>query len=200
MRPARSLALITALIALAAILLQLRVDIDRSGDPVAVALWSMARYFTILTNALVVVVLGRAGLTGRMPPALTAGGLTAWILLVGIVYHLLLARPLTPFSLAWWADHGLHTAVPSLALIWWLVFAPKSGLRPDAPARWLIWPVGYTVYVLTRGLIDGRYPYFFFDIGRFGIAQVAINSAGLALGFFLAGHLLRLVAKAIARG
>jgi hypothetical protein len=198
MSNARRLCLISAVVGLAALVLRVRIDMG-VDEHLLSTLWRMARFFTILTNSLVVAVLSHAALTGRMPNASLSGAITAWILLVGIVHHVLLANDHQTFSADWWADQGLHTAVPALVTLWWLLFAPKVGIRLSAPARWLAWPVAYFVYVLVRGAADGRYPYFFFDVSRYGYLRVLENGVGLAVGFFLASHVLRLVGWLIAR-
>ena len=55
------------------------------------------------------------------------------------------------------------------------------------------------VYALIRGLITGSYPYFFFDIGRFGFGTVLLYCAGLVAVFALCGLVLWAVARAISR-
>jgi hypothetical protein len=74
--------------------------------------------------------------------------------------------------------------------LWWLFFAPRAKLRWSAPVLWAIYPLGYFIYVLARGHMDGRYPYPFIDVARLGWVQTALNAGGIALGFILAGYLL----------
>lgn len=144
-------------------------------------LWSMARFFTILTNGLVAGVMLALAARRKVPLDVVMTAVLG-IVLVGVVYQTLL-RPPAPFhGLRWWTDATLHGAVPVSCLLWFLAFGPRR-LSPGRIPSWLVWPVAYCVYALARGSFDGRYPYFFVDIGRFGAAQVVLNIAGLAVVF-----------------
>jgi hypothetical protein len=74
--------------------------------------------------------------------------------------------------------------------LWWLFFAPRKGIKWDAPIQWGAYPLIYFAYALVRGHIDGRYPYPFMDVGRLGWVQTLINAGGIALAFIIAGFLL----------
>jgi hypothetical protein len=136
---------------------------------------------------------------GAAPSSAWLAGLTLWIIIVAIVYHLLLARLWAPAGLAWWADQGLHSAVPVLVTLWWLQFAPKPGLRVGHAALWLAWPLLYTAYALVRGTLTGRYPYPFLDVTTIGYDGVALNGIGLTVAFFLGGLAMVGSAKALTR-
>ena len=114
-----------------------------------------------------------------------------------MVYHALLSRDLS--GLRWWTDLGQHSAVPVAVVLWWLAFAPKHGLGPRHAVLWLSWPLVYVAYVLVRGTVDGRHPYFFVDPGRLGWDGVALWSAGLGVGFWLAGLGVVLLARRLGR-
>ncbi|MCB1387981.1 MAG: Pr6Pr family membrane protein [Rhodobacteraceae bacterium] len=191
---ARTAAAAVALLAAAALVAQF---IDSGTNPdladPLIRLWRLGRYFTILTNTLVAFSFAAIAL-GRHPGDSWVAGVLLSIGMVGLVYHTLLA-PEVPFEgLEFWADLGLHTLVPLAVLGWWLVWGGKA-LRPGQVPWWLLWPAGYCAYALVRGLIDGRYPYFFLDIGRFGLARVALNVAGMVLAFYLAGLVLLVLAR-----
>ena len=160
-------------------------------------LWYVARYFTILTNGLIAVSFLAIGL-GRRPGAVWTGGLVLWILITGIVYHLLLAG-VQPNRLAWWADVLLHSVSPVLVTLWWVVFAPKTGVGLGGALSWLLWPALYCGYALLRGLGDGVFPYFFLDPGRVGWSGV-LAWIGLLLVAFALGALVVLgMARVIER-
>lgn len=150
-------------------------------------LWRQARYFTYLTSVLVAGAFARFALFGRASVT-AAAGLMLWSASVGGVYHVLLARDLT--GLAFWSDHGLHTALPLAVILWWIACAPKAGLRPRDAARWLIWPGLYALYALIRGAVDGRHPYVFLDPPLIGWPLVGLYSGALALAFWGAGLVL----------
>lgn len=144
-------------------------------------LWVLAGYFTVLTNALVAVHMLAITKNWQISSS-RAAGLVVAIAMVGIVYHLVLAQLWNPVGLAWWADQGLHTAVPLATLAWWLAFAPKSVRRVDVP-KWLIWPLIYCIYAVIRGSATGFWPYPFLDVDQLGQIRVAINITGLIMAF-----------------
>lgn len=195
---ARILATVIALTAVAALALQFRMAEGAGTRPAGTATWWwLAGYFTILTN-LGVALLMAATMLGARTSARLQGGLVLSITVVGIVYHLILARLWAPQGVAWWADQGLHTAVPILMLIWWLGFGDKRVTPRDLPA-WLIWPALYASYALTRGALTGFWPYPFLDADKLGWQQVALNSAGMVLGFAVLGLALIALARASVR-
>ncbi|MDZ4391830.1 Pr6Pr family membrane protein [Cypionkella sp.] len=142
-------------------------------------IWAMAAYFTILTNALLVVHL-LAITKGWQMSASRAAGLLLAISAVGIIYHALLGNQFPTDGLGWWADLGLHTVMPLGYTLWWLGFAPKALPWRDVP-HWLIWPVIYTGYALIRGHLTGQWPYPFLNADSLGWAHVARN-LGVLLG------------------
>lgn len=191
-------ALAVTLIAYAALAAQAVVTWRLTGQ-VWATLWSLVGYFTVLTNLLVAVSYRLMMARGRTLSAGWLGGLTLWIALVGVVYHLLLARLWSPEGLGWWADQGLHSAVPVLTALWWALFAPKSGLTLRHPTLWLAWPLGFVAYALIRGGATGFYPYPFIDVAALGYAKVGLNAAGLALAFWIGGAGLVLLARGLQR-
>jgi hypothetical protein len=195
---ARFAAFLVALVALVALATQLVLSTEHNGG-ILPALWILVRYFTILTNLLVAVTFSAMALSGRAPGAGWLTGLTLWILIVGIVYHALLARLFHPVGIDWWTDQGLHTADPLLAALWWLIFAPKHGLGLKHAVWWLGWPLAYVAYALIRSPLEGIYPYFFIDVSALGPARVALNSAGLTFAFFVGGLAMVGTAKALTR-
>lgn len=194
---ARLLAACLALVAFGAVITEyLLMDPARPGlgDPVS-RLWVLLRYFTILSNLLLGGVMLAVAL-GRRPGPDWLATATLAIGMVGLIYHTLLQQNLV--GLAWWNDHALHTVTPLGAAIWWLGFG-GHGLSLSRLWVWLCWPFGYCLYAMGRGQIDGIYPYFFLDIGRYGVTQVALNIGGLVAAFALAGIALWLIARILGR-
>ena len=152
-------------------------------------LWTLARFFTIISNLALAIAM-TAVAAGKRPSPLLLGGLTLAILLVGIVYRTLLAglHPLAGLPLV--ANILLHDVSPIAMAAYWLLFVPRGRLRPSAPWWWVLFPTGYFLYVLARGHFDGHYPYPFIDVSKLGWTQVAINAAGIAFAFVLAGFAL----------
>jgi len=152
-------------------------------------LWSLGRFFTILTNLLVAVTMTWVAV-GKKVSVNFIGGVTLAIILVGVVYVTLLQglRVLTGAHLL--ADTLLHKVSPILTALWWVFFAPRAKLRYSAAFWWIAYPLSYLIYVLARGQLDHKYPYPFLDVARIGWTQTALNIGGIAVGFVLAGLLL----------
>jgi hypothetical protein len=185
--------LATALVALTA-WVGLAVQLDASAGltgSVPAALWAMLRFFTVIANLLVALSFTGLALGLRRAGALfLLGGVTLAILLVGIVYGLLLNGLLDLSGGARLADTLLHKVTPILVPFWWLVFAPKGGLRPRDPLLWALLPLAYFAYALARAAADGLYPYPFMNVARLGWGQTLLNALLMAAGFLAAGALL----------
>ncbi|WP_284177140.1 Pr6Pr family membrane protein [Rhabdaerophilum sp. SD176] len=168
------------------------------------ALWVFLGFYTILTNLLVTACC-LARLIGPWPafwpePGRALAGLALQIGLVGLVYHLLLSDLWAPAGLHFWADQGVHTAVPLLFVAYWALFAPKAALVWRDSLRWLLYPAGYFVYALVRGAADGWYPYPFLDVGRLGYGPVLANGLGIAVILFAAGLGMVAVSRVLPAG
>ncbi len=195
----RAVVLVLGSLALGSLALQFAASLpENNGSPLATA-WSMARFFTILTNGIVAATYLRIGLTGRWVSASWLTGVTLWIAVVGLVYHALLAATHNPVGLGAISNVGLHTVVPLGTALVWVILAPKDGLRVADAAYWAIYPVIYALYALGRGLIDGTFPYFFLDPGRIGWGGVALYIAGLGALFLCLGLALIQGAKRLPR-
>ncbi|MEO8243940.1 MAG: Pr6Pr family membrane protein [bacterium] len=164
-----------------------------ADQDLATKLWFMAGYFTILTNVLIGLAMIAVVRKWQMSAA-QAAGLLVSIVMVAIVYHLVLARLWSPTGLAWWADQGLHTAVPLATLLWWSVAAPKDVDLRDLP-YWLIWPAAYGIYALIRGYATGFWAYGFLNGDTLGPWALSVNIAGFLLGFAVLGLVVLAVAR-----
>lgn len=186
-RVAAAVVAVTAWVGLA---IQFHASTELVGSAGA-ALWFMLRYFTVIANLLVAVVLTAlaAGLPRARSPALL-GGVTVAILLVGIVYGLLLRGLVELSGGAQLADTLLHRVTPVMVALFWLVCVPKGGLRRRDPLLWAILPTAYFAYALTRGAFEGRYAYPFMDVAELGWTRTAVNAALMAAGFLIGGAAL----------
>lgn len=187
-RPARRTALMIALLSALSVGAQLVHLNAVRAEPLLATAAEMARYFTILTHALVIVtfaLVSRPMRDGVPEPWLAA--LTLSAVMLGLVYHILLADLVDFTGLGWWADHGLHTLSPAALALWWLIHAPKRHLDfADLPI-FALWPSIYAAYALARGARDGIYPYPFIDLTTISAAAAAINMAVLLVVFLLGG-------------
>ncbi len=194
----RLFAAVIAIIGWSALALQLSLTLGiviGQGRSAGAGLWLFLGYFTVLTNILVAVSMSLVALD-RWPggPRPSASALTAVALaitIVGVVYHLLLSGRVPDLSsLGWVADRTMHYLVPVLSLAFWVMFVPKSSFTFADPFLWILYPLGYLIYAMARGNLDGWYPYFFIDVGVIGFARAMLNAAVLsavvlALGFVI---------------
>ena len=119
----------------------------------------------------------------RKPPVLTA--VVVYIVFVGIAYNTLLRHLWTPYGYRALLNELLHTVVPLLCTLYWLLFVPRFQLLLRDCLFWLIYPVGYLLVTLWRGSETDFYPYPFINVSELGYERVLINALLLLLGFFL---------------
>ncbi len=175
-----------------ALLLQLRLTIDGSvanGTTVFGAVVFYLSFFTVLTNILIAAQFSfplwlPRSLLGKWfsrPSVQTASAVN--IVIVGITYNLLLRHVWNPQGLQKLADVLLHDAMPLLYAAYWLLLAPKQGLRWTDALRWLPYPLLYLAYSLVSGAFTGTYPYPFIDVGVLGYGRTLMNAAMLTGAF-----------------
>ena len=117
-------------------------------------------------------------------------GLLLYIIIVGLIYHLILANQWNPQGLEFIADQSLHTVVPILYLFYWIIFSEKEKLSYGSAIKWLEYPIVYVVYSLIRGAITGKYPYFFVDVTKLGYVTTLTNASYVLAAYFILGLLL----------
>lgn len=182
---------LTAAVAVASLLLQYALVLRTPGLAVADATLRYLGYFTILSNigvATVCVALAcgrRTGLAGPVPRAAVA----LFIGITGLIYVTLLAPLWDPQGAQWWADTGLHYAVPVMYLVGWLA-GPHGGLHRGGLLAALAFPAVYLGWALLVGRLSGQYPYPFLDPSALGAALVLRNVLGVAVLFVVSGALL----------
>ena len=152
-------------------------------------LWVLLRFFTVITNLAVAIVMTWVAIGGR-PSAMLLGWITISILLVGVVYMTLLRGLVELSGGALLADTLLHKVSPVATALWWLLFAPRKKLQWKDALIWCLYPLGYFAYALARGHYEHKYPYPFMDVGKLGWTQTLINAGGIAMAFILAGFAL----------
>ncbi|MGW0534215.1 Pr6Pr family membrane protein [Streptomyces sp. NPDC003032] len=192
--------LVAALRALIALVAVTGIVIDLvTGSPQRVL-----SYFTVQSNLLVAVVLGLSAWRawrGRrpLPPWLT-GATLFLIAITGLVHHLVLANGSSGFSMTegpapasphWHAlsNQLLHTVTPLGMALDWLLLTRPGCLRPRYAAGWLLYPLTYLVFALTRGALlppgsTARYPYPFLDVTTHGYTGVLGNATIFGLAFY----------------
>lgn len=148
-------------------------------------------YFTILTNILVALYF-----TSRLTffknttlSKLSKNGnitaITAFILVVGLVYQFLLRGTWQPSGIQKIIDELLHSVIPLYVFLYWLKFATKTDLHSKDILIWLGYPIGYFIYIIIRGHFSGFYPYPFIHVTEIGYPQVLINAVFVTLFLLL---------------
>lgn len=195
---------LVAVIAWCGVLLQLYISLSNAvldGRGVINGLVRYFAYFTILTNIFVVLVatapsLFRQSKLGQWfsTPVVMGCAVTA-ILFVGLAYHVLLRHVWHPEGLQLVADYLLHYITPASLVLFWIAVPPRQSLHKLDPVRWTIYPLGYFVYVLIRGLLGDTYPYYFINVSQIGYSQTIINALALCMVYVILGSLVFALTK-----
>lgn len=194
MRAARTWHLLTALVAFAALALQL-VLVVRGGrvleevhpPSMSLRLLRFVAYFTIQSNLLVLV--SAAGLAvdpGRCTRGFRAlrTATVSGITVTGLVHWFLLRPHLHLHGADLVADKLLHLAVPILAVAGWLAFGPRPRTTLRSSLIATAWPLAWLVVILVDGARTGWYPYPFLDHRQHGWDHVAVVCAGIFVLWF----------------
>lgn len=198
--PAAALALLGAFALLLQYLLSTQLPtVDGRGW--LAGLWLCLGFFTITTNLLVTLALAAAALgpRGRITRFLlrpgTATALAMSIVIVAVIYQVLLHALWHPQGWQWLADMLLHRVMPLLYVLYWWLAVPKAALRWRQIGGWLLYPIGYFVYAMARGAVDGWYPYPFLDVARLGYVRVLLDGIGMLLAFVVVAAVLLALAR-----
>lgn len=175
--------------------------VARSLPDAFVYFWT---FFTHLTNLWLVltyasVVTGWKWLGWFRRPVIMASA-AAFITLVMLYYHFMLAPTLKMEGALAVATWLLHYVAPVLYLAWWALFAPHGVLRFKHIGLMLLPGIGYVAWVLLRGAVVGEYPYDILDAKKFGYGGVAIGVAVLLLAVSIFSVILVFADKQLARG
>jgi hypothetical protein len=119
----------------------------------------------------------------RQPTVVTA--VTVYIVFVGFAYNLLLRHLWTPSGWRMLLNESLHTVVPVLTALYWLLFVPRFHLALRHLLLWLLYPLGYLALTMVRGAFSDFYPYPFIDVGELGYERALINASLLVIAFLM---------------
>jgi hypothetical protein len=78
----------------------------------------------------------------------------------------------------------LHYVTPVLFVLWWLTSGADGRTRWSDISWWMLYPVAYLVYALTRAPLAGEVTYPFLDVAKNGPASVAVSALAIT-GLFL---------------
>lgn len=174
-------------LSLIGLVLQLYVSLQSTKFSKPMLVFNFFSYFTILTN--VIVCLSYIGLFTQhkgfklfyTPNNMAA--ITVYIIVVGAIYNLLLAKLWNPKGLQLIADTLLHTIIPIAYTLHWIFVVKKNALHWSLIGQWVLYPIAYLVYTLIRGAILNWYPYFFIDVSKLGYVAALQNALWVALFF-----------------
>ncbi|MEQ8145483.1 Pr6Pr family membrane protein [Streptomyces sp. OP7] len=191
--------LVLAVVATAAVLIEILL-----GSPTRVL-----SYFVIQSGVLLALVTfasARRAWTARHPlPGAVTGAALLYVVMAGLVHHVLLADASPAFSMtgpasggvSWLepvAAHTLHTVLPVAAVLDWLILTPPARMHLRQAPTWLLYPMAYLAFTLGRGeLLPGspaRYLYPFLDVSRHGYKSVLANGLLVGLAFYAVAVLL----------
>ena len=141
--------------------------------------------FAVALSFSCVAALGRSplGRFFRKPPVVTA--VVVYIVFVGLAYNLLLRHIWTSSGYRAVLNECLHTVLPVLSVIYWVLFVPRFHLTLRQCLLWLVYPLSYLCITLWRGSTSDFYPYPFINVDVLGVRHVVVNSALLFGGFLM---------------
>lgn len=154
-------------------------------------------YFTIQSNIGYGIFAAWAAFRGRDTPPALKGAVTLYVVITGLVYHLVLTNPASGFAIGpvertlpdTIGNQLLHTVVPLLAVIDWLLFDERGRFRWRYALYWLAFPLGYLAFALIRGLVVDKYPYPFINVDELGYDGVSVSALAFAVAFWVLGLL-----------
>ena len=162
-------------------------------------------FFTILTNLLVascstaLALRVQSGLKKFFSKQESLAAITVYIFVVGLVYNIVL-RPLwNPAGLQKIVDELLHTVIPVMFILFWLLFVPKNELRFVNIFSWLTYPAVYAIAILIRGSFSQFYPYPFIDYAALGLRKVTTNIIVLIAVFVIFSLIFVSIGKLMSR-
>ena len=167
----------------------LRFTLNMTGHPEHTPLWRLVEYLSYFTNttALLATVAAILALVRPASKLAQPGAVTATAIysaVVAVTYEWLLKSE--THGLEFVSNLGLHQILPALAVLLWLA-TPKAGLTWRDPLAWLVYPAAYMLWILGRGAVMHRYPYFFADVDKLGYPRTLLNGAAFLLVFYLLG-------------
>jgi len=165
----------------------------QTGWPLVERVVNYFSFFTILTNLLVALALTGPLLTNnrRLARWSASEGVRAsvamYIVVVGLIYHFILAAHWNPTGGTLIANILLHYVMPTAFLVDWLAFTPKGRLRWGDPVKWLLYPALYGGWTVVHGVTTHWWPYGFINVDEIGWVGFAVSALATAMFFLLVG-------------
>lgn len=131
--------------------------------------------------------------------------ITVALIVVGVVYHLLLADAAPDVrdgDYAWpvLPNQIIHTYAPILIVVDYLASLRAFSLRIRAALWVAVFPLAWLVFSVIRGLVDGWWPYWFIDPnGAGGLTGMLTYVSVITVFFLVLGFLVLGVKNSIAK-
>lgn len=179
----------TAACVLAGVAINAITAADNNGghfNPAAARAANTLAFFTTWSNLLVG--LGTLLLAVRLDRSSTAfavlrlSGLVAIIstgVATGVGFEFAQTHHLKGWAAVW--NVLLHTVVPVMAVVGWLLIGPRRIVSRRVASLSVIFPVCYLAFTLIRGAIVHWYPYPFIDVTQLGYGRAALNCVPIPL-------------------
>jgi len=184
---------LTALAVAVAIAIQVPVSAGSTRgffDTPLVRALNVFAFFTVLSNLIVGATSLLLALDPRRPSlsfdVLRLTGVVA-IAITGVVYHAVLRGLDDLVGWALVADLILHTLVPVMAVVGWLVWGPRDRANRRVVGLTVVFPVCWFMFTIIRGEVVGFYPYPFIDVADLGYARVMLNCVVVAALYLAVG-------------
>lgn len=155
-------------------------------------------YFTVQANMLIAAVWIWM-LVQRNRPAWfeqLRGAATAYIVLTGLIYAILLAQPDEVWS--WdiaFTNLAQHRLLPIMAAVDWLIVRSQQPLRVSRAWMWMAYPIAYLACCWIRWGIDGWVPYPFLDPDVHGVAGLVPSTGQVVVAFLVGIYAVALTAR-----
>ena len=192
----RSFRLVAAVIAWGVLALQLYLLISgkSAGAAIGAAIDDLS-YFTIDATIFAALCFTFAGVHA---PILRSG-VALYIVTTVIIYDIVQRHAWPPAGPQLVVDLALRFIVPLLYLVDWVLFVPKTRLRPRHALLWLGFPFLYGVLSLIRGAITGWSPYPYLDAAHSGYGTVLMHMLFLFFVFLLGGIVFVAIGRVFGR-
>lgn len=94
----------------------------------------------------------------------------------------------------------LHGALGPVLFAFYFLVLPKGKMEWKNAAAWTIFPLVYTFYGMTRGILTGKFPYAISNVDKHGFPLVLTLIATTTLAAWLTGMTIIALDKALAKG
>lgn len=89
----------------------------------------------------------------------------------------------------------VHYLAPSFALLTWIIQPPTTTPTIKCATTWLLFPLIFFVYSMTRGFFANWYPYNFIDPSKVSTHEIAFTFISVLIGSLILSWILALIAQ-----